>query len=375
MKTQKAVKDRAEGSGWGTAITRIEANRIEVAGYPLSEVIGRISLPEVAFLLFTGVLPERRRLKALHECILEAARHPAPLTDVSGKNDLSRTLGRFLLQDESFPRIPQGNRASGCEQALACVGRLTRYLAAVWKTEEALEKVGSHAPFSHLLYHVCTGSPHVDECKAAMLEAMTVATVDHGVTAPSAQAAILAASVRAPYDMAVSQGICTITDVHGGAGQGAAEFFLKGILEAEKSGMDLSASLRQQILEHVRRGRRIPGLGHRVHTKDPRSDALYAIAKKTKTAAHGVQRAVRLQDLVRRVCGRHLPVNVDGAIGAIVADMDCRPVVAKAVFILGRTCGISAHYVEELTTFPAMRWIDFSEAIYTGPPTRSLLSP
>jgi len=36
------------------------------------------------------------------------------------------------------------------------------------------------------------------------------------------------------------------------------------------------------------------------------------------------------------------------------------------VFILGRVAGLSAHYFEEVNTFPAMRWINFAEAVYVG---------
>jgi hypothetical protein len=31
---------------------------------------------------------------------------------------------------------------------------------------------------------------------------------------------------------------------------------------------------------------------------------------------------------------------------------------------LGRVAGLSAHYFEEVNTFPAMRWINFAEAVY-----------
>jgi citrate synthase len=59
-------------------------------------------------------------------------------------------------------------------------------------------------------------------------------------------------------------------------------------------------------------------------------------------------------------------MNVDGVIGAIVADMGLSPMVATLVFILGRVAGLSAHYFEEVNTFPPMRWIHFAEAVYVA---------
>jgi citrate synthase len=46
--------------------------------------------------------------------------------------------------------------------------------------------------------------------------------------------------------------------------------------------------------------------------------------------------------------------------------MGLDPKLAKALFIFGRTMGLSAHYFEEVTTQPPMRPIVFSEAVYRG---------
>ncbi len=113
-------------------------------------------------------------------------------------------------------------------------------------------------------------------------------------------------------------------------------------------------------------GRRIPGLGHRVHTEDPRCDALWSVAEETGIAAESVQASKIASSTFSRVRGTTLPINVDGVVGAIVSDMGLPPIVGTLVFLLGRVAGLSAHYFEEVKTFPAMRWIDFAEAVYVG---------
>ena len=70
------------------------------------------------------------------------------------------------------------------------------------------------------------------------------------------------------------------------------------------------------------------------------------------------------------VRGMTLPINVDGVMGAIVADMGLDPVLAKALFIFGRVAGLSAHYFEEIAAQPRMRRIDFAQAVYRGPDER-----
>jgi citrate synthase len=68
----------------------------------------------------------------------------------------------------------------------------------------------------------------------------------------------------------------------------------------------------------------------------------------------------------------NLPINVDGVIGGIVADMGLNPSIAKALFIYGRLAGLSAHYFEEISSQPVMRRINFSEAVYRGKEPRQI---
>lgn len=203
-----------------------------------------------------------------------------------------------------------------------------------------------------------------------MLEALAVASVDHGLTPPSTQATRLAASVRTPYEVAVALGIGTITDFHGGAGAQAAEFFLD--IVSRSTDTDFSEPLRRRIEEHLHSGTRIKGLGHRIHTVDPRCAALWSVADETGVAGDCVRVSKNMTYALSQVRGISLPVNVDGVIGAVVADMGLPPLAASAVFILGRLSGLSAHYFEEISTFHAMRWINFDQARYCGPSTRHL---
>jgi citrate synthase len=46
-------------SGWATALTRIAPNEIEIRGYPVDEMMGRVSFAEAVYLLLRGELPTR----------------------------------------------------------------------------------------------------------------------------------------------------------------------------------------------------------------------------------------------------------------------------------------------------------------------------
>ena len=56
----------------------------------------------------------------------------------------------------------------------------------------------------------------------------------------------MAASVRAPYEMGLASGLGAITDVHGGAGARAAEFFRTCIARADVNDLPLETA---QVLD------------------------------------------------------------------------------------------------------------------------------
>ena len=67
-----------------------------------------------------------------------------------------------------------------------------------------------------------------------------------------------------------------------------------------------------------------------------------------------------------------LPINVDGAIGAILADLGMNPAAFNGVFMIARTPGLVAHVIEEQTREKPMRRIDPVNHGYDGPLTRKL---
>ena len=110
----------------------------------------------------------------------------------------------------------------------------------------------------------------------------------------------------------------------------------------------------------------IEGIGHRIHTKDPRCESLWALAKKYGIAGECVAISRIITHEFEKIRGITIPINVDGVIGAIVSDMGLSEDIAKALFLWGRIAGLSAHYFEEITLHAPMRRIDFSQAVYKG---------
>jgi citrate synthase len=70
--------------------------------------------------------------------------------------------------------------------------------------------------------------------------------------------------------------------------------------------------------------------------------------------------------------GKPLPLNVDGAIAAVLADLGFAAELANGFFILARTAGWMAHVDEELAREKPMRRIDQQACAYDGPAPRGL---
>ena len=114
---------------------------------------------------------------------------------------------------------------------------------------------------------------------------------------------------------------------------------------------------------------RMAGFGHRIHTEDPRTNRLFALAEEAgvdgsyMAAARAVQRAFAAE-------GRELPINVDGAIAVVLADLGFEPDVMNGLFMIARLPGLVAHAVEEQTRNRPMRSIDPGAHVYDGPAAR-----
>jgi citrate synthase len=351
---------------WGTLITKVEPNNLVVRGYRLQDLIRHASLIEAAHLIVQGELPDADCVNSLTHLTSEAVKKPTPKVYRNPDEDLSKTLSKYILTDEELATFkPEGKRAQ-VEKTVFCLGRFTGYMANTLGHGSILKMIESKSSFSDIVCSVISGQKKIDPTQSRMIETMIVASIDHGVTPPSAQATLIASSVRASYEVAMAHGVGAITDVHGGAGEKAASFFRSCAALAEKENLSVEEATRRIISDYVKAGRRIEGMGHRVHTQDPRRDVLWKMADSSGLSGTCVAISKIAGDILEEVRGIALPINVDGVIGAVIADMGLDPKLAKALFVFGRLCGLSAHYFEEITTQPQMRRIDFTQAVYKG---------
>jgi citrate synthase len=206
---------------------------------------------------------------------------------------------------------------------------------------------------------------------ARLMDAILVSSIDHGATPPSALAARTTASTGASLSAAVAAGVMSINRHHGGAIEDCARQ-LKAIADrATRESISIEEAATRTLAEMRETGERMSGFGHRVHTRDPRTVRLFELAR--DAGVDGVHmKAARAVEKSFAEAKKTLPINVDGAIGAILADLGMNPAAFNGIFMIARTPGLIAHVIEEQTRERPMRRIDPVNHGYDGPGQRKM---
>jgi citrate synthase len=266
----RRVRPRKNGDAWQTALTAIAPNQILIRGYPVDEMMGRVSFAEAVYLLLMGELP-------------------------------TPSIGR-------------------------------------------------------------------------MFGAVLVSSLDHGVTPPSTLAARNVATSGAPLKDCAAAGMLAFGPHHGGDIESCMRFLDAGLALA-RAGKTFEQAATALVDDCVKNAEVPPGFGHRFHTRDPRAARLFQMALELELEGEHV----RLLRVIERSLaadekrfGRPLPVNVDGAIAAICADLGFAYELGNAVFLISRLPGLIAHAHEERTREEPMRQIDPKDHEYDGARERRL---
>src|SRR5437016_2565107 len=267
---ERRAQPRTPGERWQSSLTSIAPNAIQIRGYPVDEMMGRLSFAEAVYLLLMGELPT-----------------PA-------------------------------------------IGR--------------------------------------------MLNAVLVSSLDHGVTPPSTLAARNVATTGAPLKDCAAAGILAFGPHHGGDIESCMRFLDAG-LTLVRSGLSLQAAADKLVEDCARTQEAPPGFGHRFHTRDPRAARLFQMALELELEGEHVRMirvSERALDAKHDHFGRPLPVNVDGAIAAISADLGFAYELGNAIFLISRLPWPIAHAHEERTRQAPMRQIDPKDHDYDGAQQRRL---
>jgi citrate synthase len=226
-----------------------------------------------------------------------------------------------------------------------------------------------HISFGDMVYLLFAGElPKKNEGK--MIEAILVCSAEHGMATPSTNIVRSAVSGGVPLQAAVASAVIGLGDFHGGAIEGCAEMLQNHISLAREKGFESAAS--EVVANHREAKKRIMGYGHGIHQpEDPRKDRLFRLAEQHGISSDHMTLAESIEMALKNVLGKPLPLNVDGAVGAIISDLGLDWRFGKAFFYLGRSAGLTAHAYEYMVNERPMRRVyTWDEITYVGPEER-----
>jgi citrate synthase len=340
-----------------------------IAGYPIEEFAGHVSIEEAAMLLWTGNLPLLEEIgeiqhglsahRALRPETIEAiktARNAPPI-------DALRMACATLSLDVSKPNdiSPAGDLAL----AKRLLSRFPSVIAAHSRLRQGLDPIAPRSDLSlaaNFLYMTFGVEP--DPMAAKALETYWVTVCDHGMNASTFTARVIA-STRSDMVSAVTGAVGAMKGpLHGGA-PGPVLDMLVDIKSADRA----EGWLRNEIAE----GRRIMGFGHRVYkVRDPRAEVLAKTAEAMSGAnlqnvklyklARDVEKTA-LQVLAELKPNRILKTNVEFYTALVLQSIGLQPDQFVSMFACGRVAGWCGHVMEQHAQDRLIR----PQSLYTGP--------
>lgn len=227
-----------------------------------------------------------------------------------------------------------------------------------------LDKLMGTITFGQAIYLALVGklpSPQIGK----MVDAILVASIDHGATPPSTLAARTAASTGAPLNAAIAAGLLSINTHHGGAIEDSMRMILSALKTHYEQNLSVEEAAKKLVESYQASKKKLAGFGHRIHTDDPRTKKLLSMAKEEGVAGEAVAMVQALAGALAET-GKALPINVDGAIAALLLDMEIVPELGNAFFMMARLPGLIAHVHEEKTREKPMRVIHPTNHSYDG---------
>jgi len=223
--------------------------------------------------------------------------------------------------------------------------------------KDTLGEIIGKRTFSETFFFIVTGRmPEAGQtvCFDACLNIL----MDHGITPGALVARLVEDSVPEDIQVPVAAGLLTVANRHVGTMAGAGRLLAEAVASADAP-RDWAAKTAERFMQQRRR---VPGFGHPHYAPDdPRAVRLFEVAAEAGCAGDAIGTLKILGEEVDRVVGRHLTLNVTGAMAAVLTEIGFPVEAMRGVAVVGRAAGLVAHIVEEKESGlarPLMRYAD-----------------
>jgi len=210
---------------------------------------------------------------------------------------------------------------------------------------DTLTEVVGKLTFSESLFMIVTGHEPT-KAEAKVFDACLVILMDHGITPTALVARLVEDSIPDDIQVPIAAGILMIGNKFAGTMAGAGRLLAEGVKQTNQHAW-AAATVASYNTSH----RRIPGFGHPYYfPEDPRASRLFEIAAEAGVQGPYVMLIKTLGAEIDRAVGKHVTLNVTGAMAALLCEIGFPSPVLRGVTVVSRAGGLIAHILEEKET-------------------------
>lgn len=184
-----------------------------------------------------------------------------------------------------------------------------------------------------------------------IVDAVLVSLVDHGVTSSSLAARMTYRAAPDAVQGALAAGVLNAGGRMLGSMENCGAWLDQWALDDEATDDSVQATATSVVADHRSRGVAIPGFGHASHKGgDARATRILAIADEVGHRGRYVRLLEAVATELGRVVDRPVPINVTGAVAAVLLEIGIAWQIMRGFGVLSRVPGLIAHVAEERAT-------------------------
>lgn len=209
------------------------------------------------------------------------------------------------------------------------------------------EDVIGNVDFTSYFWMLVTGSLPTSK-QLFFCNAVLTAIAEHGLVPSVVASRMTYAAAPEAFHGAVAAGLLGCGSIVLGSAEVAGRCYAECVKLANEPDADATSVAKHAILALRAEKKPIPGFGHPQHSGgDPRANLLLRLAEEQGIVGKHIEMLYNIRDALPDAIGRPLPINVNGAIPAVMLDVGFPLAALKGISLLARTASIIAHLQEE----------------------------
>ncbi|MBC7743347.1 MAG: bifunctional 2-methylcitrate synthase/citrate synthase [Bdellovibrionaceae bacterium] len=343
------VKKGLEGVVMDTSsVSKVNAdtNSLVYRGYPVQDLAENCSFEEVAYLMYTGELPNKSQLE-------EFTKKEKSMRDISRDNlnvikalpkkchpmDSVRTGVSFLGCEDD--RIWDATPATNLDKAIRLLAKIPTMVAADYRFKKGMDFIPPNPALTMAenFFHMCFGQvPDAKIVKA--FDVSLILYAEHSFNASTFTARVVTSTQSDIYSATVA-GIGALKGpLHGGANEMVMHMMIE-IADADKA--------EQWMIDALANKKKVMGFGHRVYKSgDSRVPTMRKYAQ-VMADTIGEQKWMKMYNALEKVMvdKKKIYPNLDFPAGPAYYMMGFEIDFFTPIFVMARTTGWSAHIMEQ----------------------------